>query len=87
VKAFTEQLKRRLRRIHVLKGRRGIQSYLWVTERSRCWETRGLEDGTDDERRIAAGVYQNPVRDYTGFLNEDGWGALAGRLRLRGSGV
>ena len=57
-----------------------IQSYLWVAERSRCWETRGLKDGTDDERRIAAGVYENPVRDFTGFLNEDGWDTLARRL-------
>jgi hypothetical protein len=80
VKAFTEELKRRLRRVHGLKGEKVIQSYLWVTERNRCWETRGLKDGTDDERRIAAGVYQNPVRDFTGFLNEDGWGALARRL-------
>jgi hypothetical protein len=34
----------------------------------------------DDERRIAAGVYENPVRDFTGFLDGDGWGALARRL-------
>jgi len=54
-----------------------IQNYLWVTERNRCWEARGLKDGTDDERRIAAGVYEDPVRDFTRFLNEDGWGALA----------
>ena len=76
----TAELTRRLRRSHRLKGKRVIQSYLWVTERNRCWETRGLKDGMDDERRIAAGVYQNPVRDLTGFLNEDGWGALARRL-------
>jgi hypothetical protein len=40
--------------------------------RNRCWETRDLTDGIDDERRIAAGVYENPVRDFTKFLNEEG---------------
>jgi len=68
----TAEFQRRLRRIHGPKGKKVIQCYLWVTERNRCWETRGLKDGMDDERRIAAGVYENPVRDFTRFLNEDG---------------
>jgi len=76
----TAEFRRRLKRIHGPRGKRVIQSYLWVTERNRCWETRDLKDGKDDERRIAAGVYGNPVRDFTKFLNEDGWGALARRL-------
>ena len=76
----TIELKLRLKRIHGLKGKRVIQSYLWVTERNRCWETRDLKDGKDDERRIAAGVYENPVRDFTKFLNKDGWGALARKV-------
>ena len=57
-----------------------IQSCLWVTERDRYWETRDLKEGKDDERRIAAGVYVNPVRDFTRFLNKDGWGALARKV-------
>jgi hypothetical protein len=76
----TSELQRRLKRIHGLKEKRTIQSFLWVTERNRCWETRGLKYGVDDERRIAAGVYENPVREFTKFLNEDGWSAFAKRL-------
>ena len=76
----TADFKRRLGRIHGLTGKEMIQSYLWVTERSRCWETRDLEDGKDDERRIAAGVYENPVRELTKYLNEKGWNALAKKL-------
>jgi hypothetical protein len=76
----TAELKRRLSRIHGLKGKKVIQSYLWVTERNRCWETRDLKDGMDDERRIAGGVYEDRVRDFTRFLNEDGWCGLARKL-------
>ena len=76
----TAEFQRRLRRIHGLRGRKMIQSYLWVTERNRCWEARDLRDGINDERRIAAGVYENPVRDFTKFLNEDGWSALVRKL-------
>lgn len=39
-----------------------------------------MKEGKDDERRIAAGVYVNPVRDFTRFLNKDGWGALARKV-------
>jgi hypothetical protein len=77
----TAELKRRLRRIHGPRGRKVIQSYLWVTERNRCWETRDLEDGKDDEHRIAAGLYENPLREFTGFLNKEGWDVLARKLR------
>ena len=71
----TEDLRQRLRRIHGAKGRI-IQCYLWVTERNRCWEARGLEGGTDDRRRIAAGVYKNRFRDFTQWLNGPGWKRL-----------
>lgn len=67
----TGELRRRLRRIHKSKAKI-IQSYLWVTESERCWEERGLKDA--DERKIACGVYENDVRDFTEFLNE--WGSL-----------
>jgi len=75
----TAEYRRRLERIHGLKGRM-IQSYFWVTERNRCWEARQLKEGTDDERRIAVGVYKNPVRDFTEYLNEDGWDAMVKKL-------
>jgi hypothetical protein len=57
-----------------------IQSYLWVTEDERCWEARDLEDRKKDERRIAAGVYKNPIRDFTRFLNKEGWSTLARKV-------
>jgi hypothetical protein len=73
----TAEFQRRLKRIHGLKEKR-IQSYLWVTERNKCWEARGL--GIDDQRRIAAGVHDNPVRDFTKCLNKEGWDALMKKL-------
>jgi len=36
----TGEFQRRLRRIHGLREKR-IRSYLWVTERNKCWEARG----------------------------------------------
>jgi hypothetical protein len=63
---------RRLRSIHgSLKNR--IDSYLWVTERDHCWETRGL--GHEDQVLIATGVYRNPHRDFARWLNN--WGPVA----------
>ena len=73
----TGEFQRRLDRIHGLK-KKTIQSYLWVTERNKCWEARDL--GIDDHRRIAAGVYENPVRDFTKCLNKEGWDALMMKL-------
>ncbi len=69
-----------MRQIHGHKGKKENQTYLWVTERNRCWETRELKNGMNDERRIAAGVYEHSVRDFTKFLNEEGWGVLAKKL-------
>jgi hypothetical protein len=73
----TRELRRRLRLIHGPKAKM-ILSYLWVTERNRCWEARSLEGGISDQRRIAAGVYENPVRDFTKSLNK--WGPLMKKL-------
>jgi hypothetical protein len=69
------ELQRRLCIIHP-KAKKTIRSYLWVTEGNRCWDARSLEGGKKDQRRIAAGVYENPVRDFTEFLNERGWDSL-----------
>ena len=44
-----------------------IQSYLWVTEGDRCWETRGLNHS--DESAIAEGKYTNEARDFSRYLN------------------
>ena len=45
-----------------------IQSYLWVTEKERCWETRGLN--RTDESAIAQGQYTSEGRDFTRYLND-----------------
>lgn len=62
------ELWRRLRSIH--GSQKMIQSYLWVTEGGRCWETQ-----RKDQLRIADGVYRVPKREFTKWLNE--WGPVA----------
>jgi hypothetical protein len=53
-----------------------IQSYLWVTSSSRCWETRGLGKQQQDE--VALDRYADPVRDLTYYLNN--WQLIKGKL-------
>ena len=55
----------RLNAIH--KQQKNIQTYLWVTEKNRCWETRGLK--SQDKLAIAAAGYANKERDLTKYLN------------------
>jgi hypothetical protein len=60
------QLLLRLQSIH---GSRQsiIQTYLWVTERNRCWETRGLE--RKEQILVANCEYEDAHRDLTKWLN------------------
>lgn len=44
-----------------------IQSYLWVTEKNRCWESRGLK--RQEQLAIAQGSYSNSQRDFSTYLN------------------
>jgi hypothetical protein len=60
------ELLRRLDSIHGSRNRI-IQSYLWVTERDACWETRGL--GRKEQRQIANGEYRDAHRDLKKWLN------------------
>jgi hypothetical protein len=61
------------RRLRALHGRANvIQSYLWVTEDDRCWETRGLNKA--DQVRIANGEYRHRTRDFSRWLNN--WGPV-----------
>jgi hypothetical protein len=63
---------RRLRSIHgPLKKR--IDTYLWVTVKDRCWETRNLQQKY--RRQIAEGEYREPRRDFRQWLNN--WSAVA----------
>jgi len=59
------ELLKRLDAIHTKATR--IQSYLWVTEKRKCWETRGLK--RHEQIEIAQGLYKDKVRDFSGFLN------------------
>ncbi len=55
-----------------------IQSYVWVTENKQCWETRGL--GKVEQEAIATGVFKDPVRDLSPFLNN--WQPLEKKIGL-----
>jgi hypothetical protein len=44
-----------------------IQSYLWVTEKNRCWESRGLK--RQEQLAIAQDQYASIERDLTAYLN------------------
>lgn len=60
------ELLRRVNVVHGPKSRR-IQSYVWVTQADACWETRGLMRA--DQLAVADGIYKNPARALTRFLN------------------
>jgi len=62
---------RRLKSIH--GSQKTIQSYLWVTEKAQCWETRGLS--RTDQLLIAHGGYSDRLRDLSRWLNN--WSPLA----------
>lgn len=63
-----KRLLKRLQVIHKPKDNT-IRSYFWVTERKKCWEARGRGLGRAQERQIANGTYENPLRDFTKWLN------------------
>ena len=44
-----------------------IQTYIWVTEKDRCWETRGLK--SQFQLEVAQGKYSNIERDLSAYLN------------------
>lgn len=44
-----------------------IQSYFWVTQADKCWETRAL--GKAHLGEICAETFQDEHRDFTSFLN------------------
>ena len=70
------ELQRRMKNKHTSeKGT--LQIYLCSTKNNRCWETRG----PGLERQIAEGAYEDPVRDFTKYLNENGWAAVVNKLK------
>lgn len=62
-----------LRRFQLLGRSKTIQTYLWVTERGKCWETRGLP--RNEQLRLARDEFQQPDRDLTTWLNN--WNPVA----------
>jgi len=57
-----------LKRLHAIHGRqKKVQSYLWVTENRRCWETRGLR--LPEQLLIVQGQFKSDDRDFTEYLN------------------
>jgi hypothetical protein len=67
-----KELLRRLRSIH-RSQKKTIRSFLTITERKRCWETRGLRH--EDLLRIANGNYRKSSRDFYKWLNN--WDPIA----------
>jgi hypothetical protein len=68
-------LLQKLRKIHGTK--QFIQSYLWVTTKNKCWETRGLSK--KDRILISKNMYLNGIRDFTSYLND--WSLLKKKLK------
>jgi hypothetical protein len=57
-----------LKKITQLHGRANtIQSYLWVTGKNKCWETRGLSKR--EQILVANHSYHNNSRNFTEYLN------------------
>jgi hypothetical protein len=73
----TAELQRRMTGFHGSDSG-NHQSYFCSTETNQCWEARGL--GSADKMQIAEGTFKNPVRDFTEYLNEKGWAAVAKKL-------
>ena len=57
---------KRLGAIHE-KAEKKFQSYLWVTQHDKCYETRGLN--RSDQMLIAEKKFMNGDRDFTEYLN------------------
>jgi len=73
----TTELKRRMTKVHH-SGSGALHIYLCSTKNTRCWETRELR--TKVMLQIAEGTYENPVLEFTQYLNEKGWAALTKKL-------
>ena len=61
-----DDLLERFNKIHGAAGLK-FQSYLWVTQAGKCWETRGLNRSA--QLLIAKNEYAEPARDFTAYLN------------------
>lgn len=72
------ELWQRMAEIHGSKDTT-VQSYLCSTETHACWEAR-VPHHDHVLTQIADGAYNEPHRDFTKYLNDLGWQALAKKL-------
>jgi hypothetical protein len=70
------ELLRRLVSIHG-KGKKPIQSYLWITKSGYCWEGRGLTAA--DQEMLAFDRFQSHSRDLSQYLED--WKGLEKQLK------
>jgi hypothetical protein len=70
----TAELRQRMTELH---SQGTLQIYL-CSGSTFCWETRGLGD---DMRQMEEGVRNNPLRNFTQYLNAKGWTAVTKKLR------
>ena len=68
-------LLQKLGKIH--RKSKTIQLYLWVTNKNKCWDTRGLKKA--EKILVANDSYPNKLRDFTPYLNN--WTELKKKLR------
>jgi hypothetical protein len=67
-----------LKTLDAVHGRRKtIQVYIWVTERNKCWETRGLSRSA--QLQVAHAEFRDKNRDLTEWLNN--WTPVSRRNR------
>jgi hypothetical protein len=58
-----------LRRLDAIHGKqKRFQLYLWVTEKERCWDARGLSKL--ERRQIAEYIFEDKDRDFTAYLGD-----------------
>ena len=66
-----------LARMDKLHGNsKSLQSYLWVTDNNKCWETRGLKKKETD--LIVSDSYKEASRNFTLYLNN--WDSIINKL-------
>jgi hypothetical protein len=70
-----KELLKKMTKIH--GNNKTIQSYLWVTSKNKCFETRGLKK--EEQILIANHRYKSITRDFTKYLNC--WSPLKRKLR------
>ncbi|MGA8612841.1 MAG: hypothetical protein WB760_14315 [Xanthobacteraceae bacterium] len=68
------ELSKRLDALRARSQNATIQTYIWVTEREKCWLTRGLQK--QEKEAIAKGTFVDPDRDLAAYLNDKGWNAI-----------